>query len=112
MKVGPGNPPKEHRFSKENQPPNENKRVPKMKTRLKKYVEEHLDEMIEAIIDQAKKGNVTAFDKLLDRVYGRVTEKIESTNKNYNIDNMSEEDINKELERLEKLEKQNDTKAD
>lgn len=37
---------------------------------------------------------------------------IESTNRNYNIDNMTEEEIDKELERLKKMGKQNDGQAD
>jgi len=103
-KVGPGKPPKEHRFSSVNQPDPSKKRVPKMKTRLKRYIEANLDDMIEAMIKEAKEGNVTAFDKILDRAYGKVTDKIEHSGgieQRLNSDQVKEE-IDKLLELRER----------
>jgi hypothetical protein len=108
--AGYKDPPKEHRFSKDNQPPNENKRVPKWRKRLREFVENELDEMVIAQVEQAKKGNVMAFKELLDRTYGKDPDKVINMNKEVN--DMTEDEINKELERLEKLEKQNDTGGD
>ena len=70
---------KNTRFSKDRQPPAENKRVPKWKYQIRKKLREHLDEMLDGMINQVKdNGNPAAFRELMDRAFGKVKEEIEA----------------------------------
>jgi hypothetical protein len=94
-------------FSSTNQPPSENKRVPKIKTRMKKVINDNWDKFK----DMIKEKNTAAWSMALDRAYGKVKDRleVESRNKNYNIDytNLTEEEA-KELFKKKQQEMKND----
>jgi hypothetical protein len=68
-------------FTSEKQPPNEKKRVPKYKTKLKKYF---IDKGIDKIIEIADNGNLKAIEDIKEWVFGKEEQKIEHSGK---IDN-------------------------
>lgn len=63
-------------FSKDYQPPNESKRKPKWKTRLKEMLSENYDEISKAIIEKCKEGDIRHIEFLRDWLYGKVKDKI------------------------------------
>lgn len=63
------------KFSSTYQPPNENKRVPKWKTRFKNMLND--PESLKAFEKQIKNGNVRAWQVLLERVHGKVKDRVE-----------------------------------
>lgn len=87
-------PNKATQFTSENQPPNEAKRVPKTKT-IKRIIREiWVDELVDdgangkvsravkgikAIIREVEKGNVPAFNALVDRLEGKPKQTIDQT---------------------------------
>ena len=86
-----GKPPKEHQFTSENQP--ENNGRPKgslnVKTRIIRILEvmnekegkDNLDAMIAKVIEKARtKGDVNAFNSILDRIEGKPVQKQEHAN--------------------------------
>ena len=68
-------------FSKDNQPPNESKRVPKWKTRIKKALKENMDDVIEAQVEQWKKGDLRHLQFIKEWLYGKDKEQIEQSGK-------------------------------
>jgi recombinational DNA repair protein RecR len=103
---------KQKRFSKDYQPPNESKRKPKKKTIIKRLVEEHLEEMIMAAIEQGKKGNVLALEKLLDRAYGKVTQNTVNKNVNMNIEKLDDGNLDESIDKLLELRTHDETTED
>lgn len=93
-------------FSKDRQPPNENKRGIRWKSLLRKKLEYELDEMYGSMIAEAKKGNVQAFEKIMDRAYGKVPNTNNNTNKNMNMDEQQIQEHMEELKRQEMLDEQ------
>jgi uncharacterized protein YggL (DUF469 family) len=71
---GPYDPPKEHRFTKDNQPPGINKRKGRRaKKLLKEIILKEMEPMLLSCIEKVKEtGDTSSFDKLLDRVIGKV----------------------------------------
>lgn len=72
-------------FSKDNQPSNESKRVPKIKTRLKKMVRDHIEKFEEGL----EKGNPAFWKMALDNVVEKPKSTVENKIKG-EIDNKVE----------------------
>jgi hypothetical protein len=91
-------PPKEYRFSSTNQPDPQKKRVPKYKTRLKKYIIDN----IEVVNEKLRDGNPAFWNMAFERAYGKEVEKIEQTSKVLNIDysQLTEDEAKKLYEEL------------
>ncbi|HEY0087383.1 MAG TPA: hypothetical protein VGB37_00990 [Candidatus Lokiarchaeia archaeon] len=75
-------------FSKDYQPPNENKRVPKIKTRIKNIINQHWD-----IFEEMIKGKNTAAWKMAIDEISEKTSKIDITSKGESLKNMPENEI-------------------
>lgn len=64
------------KFSKDYQPSNESKRVPKFKTLLKKALKEKGPEIVEAILQKCIEGDIQHIRFIKETVYGREEQKI------------------------------------
>ena len=51
-----------------------------LKKKLELAVEEHGDDIVAALIAEAKDGNVAAAKEIFDRLYGKAVQKVESKN--------------------------------
>lgn len=72
------------KFSKDYQPPNENKRVPKWRYQMKKMFLEQFKEMYGQCVERIKEtGDFSLLDKMIDRLYGKVTDEHNITIKDY-----------------------------
>jgi len=78
---GKCDPPKHSQFSSTNQPPNESKRVPKLKTRLKHLLANNYDEVASALMKNAKKGDIKTIEFMRDWLYGKPKEHYDTNNK-------------------------------
>lgn len=61
------------RFSKDNQPENKKKQVPKWRTKFKEMIEK--DGNLNALEEELKKGNIRAWEFVFERILGKVKEK-------------------------------------
>jgi hypothetical protein len=77
-------------FTSENQPDPEKKKVPKLKTRMRKLVEENFDKYKEMI----ESKYWPAWKEAIDRGYGKTTDNIKITNEN----NLTDDEIDKLIE--------------
>jgi len=84
-----------NRFTSENQPDPIKKRVPKYKTKLKRFIIENID----VIAEQMKKGNYKFWEIAFERGYGK--EKMSLDIKN--TDNLTEKEIDDLIEAKLKL---------
>jgi len=83
-------------FSKDYQPPNENKRVPKLKAQLKRDLAKDYDVISKKIIEKCKDGNIKHIEFVRDWLYGKVGLPIDVTSKGKTIVE-DKESIKKEL---------------
>jgi len=65
---------KAYRFSSTNQPAPEKKRVPKYKTRLKKFILENID----VVNEKMKDGNPAFWNIAFERAYGKEKQEIDN----------------------------------
>jgi len=68
---------KNTRFSKTNQPPNENKRVPKWKYHLKKELQKAYPKINEALIKASEEGSIKHIEFIRDWIYGKNAEVVQ-----------------------------------
>jgi len=89
-------PPKEHRFTSDNQPAPERKRVPKYKTRFKKFILDNIDIVEEKMRD----GNYNFWQLAFERAYGKEKEQIEHSG---GIEQKADSDITEKINKLLEL---------
>jgi len=96
---------KPYEFTSENQPPNESKRVPKLKTRIKKLVNEHFDVFAEKI----EKGNDKFWKMAIDEISEKVNKHLVKSKVEKEINPEDKEAIKNELlEIIKKEQNEND----
>jgi hypothetical protein len=69
----------EHRFTSDKQPSNESKRVPKLKTRIKKALEQNGVIITENLIKECIKVSVPHLHFAFDRAYGKADQNLNIT---------------------------------
>lgn len=72
------------KFTKDYQPPPENKQVPKWRYQMKKMFLEEFEKMYGECVERIKKtGDFSLLDKMIDRLYGKVKEEHDITIKDF-----------------------------
>lgn len=91
----------EHRFSSTNQPDPAKKRVPKLKTQLKRDLAKHYEAISKKIIEKSKDGSIKHIEFVRDWLYGKVKDELSlKANIMMQLNSMSEDEIDKRLKEL------------